>query len=136
MGENVFTEHPFTSVSSVVRALGLNVEVASMHSLSKGFLGECGVRGGYIVFENFDSAVMQQMIKLKSIELCSNTIGQLSVGLMVRPPSGDAAELYARERATVLKALRERAQVVTSTLSALDGITMPVIGGASTLSRR
>merc|ERR1712224_391696 len=78
-------------------------EVASFHSLSKGFLGECGVRGGYVAFENFDPEIMQQMIKLKSIELCSNTVGQLSVGLMVRPPTGSAAALYE----TNLKALKE-----------------------------
>lgn len=128
--ENVFTKHPFTSVSRIVHELGLKVEVASMHSLSKGFLGECGVRGGYCVFENLDPAVYQQMVKLKSIELCSNTIGQLSVGLMVRPPSGDAAALYASERGAVLEALQARAKIITSTLGAIEGISMPAIGGA------
>ena len=44
-----------------VRELGLPVEVASMHSLSKGFLGECGVRGGYATFENFDPDVLAQV---------------------------------------------------------------------------
>lgn len=128
--ENVFTEHPFKSLSAVVKGLGLDVEVASMHSLSKGFLGECGVRGGYAVFENFDEDVIAQFVKMKSIELCSNTVGQLSVGLMVRPPSADAKALYDKEVADVLAGLRERATILTRTMNSLEGITMPPIGGA------
>jgi len=128
--ENILTEHPFKSMSSVVKQQKLDVELASFHSLSKGFLGECGVRGGYCVFENFDAEVMQQLVKLKSIELCSNTIGQLSVGLMVRPPSADAATLYAQEKADVLGSLKAKAEVLRSALSKLEGISMPPIGGA------
>ena len=173
----MLTDHPFKSLSRVVRELGLPVEVASMHSLSKGFLGECGVRGGYAVFENFDPDVLAQVhmdmcthrhvhghactcmghtratsihvrctrlltrvpanplrqaqfVKMKSIELCSNTIGQLSVGLMVRPPSADAKPLYDQEKAEVLAGLRERAAILTETMNSLDGISMPPIGGA------
>jgi len=128
--ENVFTDHPFVSLSRVVRELGLPVEIASMHSLSKGFLGECGVRGGYAVFENFDEGVLAQFVKMKSIELCSNTVGQLSVGLMVRPPTADAKPLYDQEVADVLAGLRERADILTKTMNSLDGISMPPIGGA------
>lgn len=128
--ENVLTQHPFKSVSSVAHEIGVDVELASMHSLSKGFLGECGVRGGYLVLENFDEDVLQQLVKLKSIELCSNTIGQLSVGLMVRPPTADAAPLYEEERRMVLEELKAKAAVLTDTLRRLEGITMPAIGGA------
>ena len=128
--ENVFTDHPFKSLSRVVRELNLPVEITSMHSLSKGFLGECGVRGGYATFENFDPDVLAQLVKLKSIELCSNTIGQLSVGLMVRPPSADAKPLYDAEVKSVLAGLRERADILTSTMNTLEGISMPPIGGA------
>mmetsp|Transcript_12515 Transcript_12515/g.20988 ORF Transcript_12515/g.20988 Transcript_12515/m.20988 type:complete len:504 (+) Transcript_12515:128-1639(+) len=128
--ENVFTSHPFKSISRVVKELGLPIELTSMHSLSKGFLGECGVRGGYAVFENFAPEVIAQFIKLKSIELCSNTIGQLSVGLMVRPPIADAKLLYDTEMAAVLEGLRTRATILTETMNRLHGITMPEIGGA------
>lgn len=128
--ENILTQHPFKSMSSVVHEQNLDVELASFHSLSKGFLGECGVRGGYCVFENFDSEVMEQLVKLKSIELCSNTVGQLSVGLMVRPPSSDAAKLYSDEKASVLQSLKTKADVLRKKLSSLEGISMPPIGGA------
>ena len=128
--ENILTKHPFKSMSSIMHELNLDLEVVSLHSLSKGFLGECGVRGGYCIFENFDPEIMQQFVKLKSIELCSNTVGQLSVGLMVRPPVADAAALYAKEKKDVLDSLRQKAEILRETLSALEGISLPEIGGA------
>ena len=57
--------------------------------------------------------VLAQFVKMKSIELCSNTVGQLSVGLMVRPPSADAKALYDKEVAEVLAGLRVRDAVAT-----------------------
>ena len=128
--ENVLTAHPFKSMSSIVNEKKLDLEIASFHSLSKGFLGECGVRGGYCIFENFDPEVMEQFVKLKSIELCSNTIGQLSVGLMVRPPCADAEAVYEDEKKAVLDSLRTKAEILRKTLSALPGISLQEIGGA------
>ena len=57
-----------------------------MHSTSKGLLAEGGLRGGYLNLHNFNPDVMQQMIKLKSISLCSNSVGQIMVDLMCKPP--------------------------------------------------
>ena len=51
------------------------VELVSMNSISKGVMGECGLRGGYMETVNFSNRAEQQMYKLKSIELCSNTVG-------------------------------------------------------------
>lgn len=56
-----------------------NCELASLHSVSKGLLGECGLRGGYLYTHNFNPAVLEQLVKLKSINLCSNTVGQATV---------------------------------------------------------
>ena len=61
-------------------------ELASMHSVSKGLTGECGLRGGYVHLHNFSPKVWEQFFKLKSINLCSNTIGQSMVDLLVNPP--------------------------------------------------
>jgi alanine transaminase len=52
-----------------------SVEVLSLNSVSKGLLGECGFRGGYMEAHNFDEFASDQLYKLKSIELCSNTLG-------------------------------------------------------------
>jgi aspartate/methionine/tyrosine aminotransferase len=51
------------------------VELLSLNSVSKGLMGECGLRGGYLESYNLDPYVEDQLYKLKSIELCSNTIG-------------------------------------------------------------
>jgi len=63
------------------------VELISFNSVSKGMMGECGLRGGYFETHNLSAAAEAQIFKLKSIELCSNTIGQTAVELMVNPPS-------------------------------------------------
>lgn len=55
------------------------LELVSLHSTSKGFLGECGLRGGYMELDNFDPYALEQILKLRSITLCPNTIGQLLV---------------------------------------------------------
>lgn len=49
-------------------------------------MGECGLRGGYFEAYNLDSFAMDMLYKLKSIELCSNTIGQVATYLMIDPP--------------------------------------------------
>lgn len=52
-----------------------SVELLSLNSVSKGLLGECGLRGGYMEAHNLDPFASEQLYKLKSIELCSNTVG-------------------------------------------------------------
>lgn len=51
------------------------VELISLNSISKGMLGECGLRGGYMETHNLSNRAEQMFYKLKSIELCANTIG-------------------------------------------------------------
>jgi aspartate/methionine/tyrosine aminotransferase len=62
-------------------------QLISFHSTSKGITGECGIRGGYFEAINIDQDVLDQIYKLKSIFLCSNTIGQIMTDLMVNPPN-------------------------------------------------
>lgn len=57
-----------------------------MHSTSKGVIGECGIRGGYMELANLDPEVHAQLFKMKSINLCSNSVGQIMTELMVNPP--------------------------------------------------
>jgi aspartate/methionine/tyrosine aminotransferase len=90
--ENVYKEGTsFVSFRKVLETLGKevreNCELASLHSVSKGLLGECGLRGGYLYLHNFNPLVVDQLVKLKSINLCSNSIGQMMVELMVNPPT-------------------------------------------------
>jgi alanine transaminase len=109
-------------------------ELASLHSVSKGLLGECGLRGGYMYLHNFNPDIMQQIIKLKSINLCSNVIGQLMVELMVNPPlqgvSSQTTNLYLQERDVLFNSLKQRAQLVTSALRSMKNITCNEVEGA------
>ena len=70
-----------------------NITLASMHSISKGFYGECGRRGGYLELMNVDADVVSEFYKLASINLCSNLNGQICMALVMNPPkvclSGD-----------------------------------------------
>lgn len=89
---NIYKEdRPFISFRKVLSELGEpyanSVELISLHSVSKGLLGECGLRGGFFEAHNLDEFADQMLYKLKSIELCSNTIGQVATHLMIRPPS-------------------------------------------------
>jgi aspartate/methionine/tyrosine aminotransferase len=89
--ENIYNPKiPFISFRKVLAELGdpfkNSVELISLHSISKGFLGECGLRGGYFEIHNLETYANDILYKLKSMELCSNTIGQLAVQLMVDPP--------------------------------------------------
>jgi len=72
-------ENPFISFRKVLAEMGepyaSSVELISMHSVSKGLLGECGLRGGYFEAHNLDIYAGDMLYKLKSIELCSNTVG-------------------------------------------------------------
>ena len=77
---NVYKEgaefHSFRKILNTMPAkIRDSVELISLNSVSKGLLGECGFRGGYMETHNLDQYASEQIYKLKSIELCSNTIG-------------------------------------------------------------
>jgi alanine transaminase len=88
---NVYKEGTvFLSMRKVLHELGApyakSVELVSFNSISKGMMGECGLRGGYFETHNLSTFAEELLFKLKSIELCGNTIGQTAVELMVNPP--------------------------------------------------
>eukprot|EP00929_Paragymnodinium_shiwhaense_P111283 TRINITY_DN7907_c0_g1_i1.p1 TRINITY_DN7907_c0_g1~~TRINITY_DN7907_c0_g1_i1.p1 ORF type:complete len:523 (-),score=164.56 TRINITY_DN7907_c0_g1_i1:423-1991(-) len=127
--ENVYAQgKKFTSFKKVVMDMGAaakDVELVSFHSASKGFLGECGVRGGYMELHNIDKDFKAQLLKLASITLCSNTVGQLSIGLMVNPPKKgeESHSQYIAERDEIITSLGERASKLAKALNKLDGVT-------------
>ena len=112
-----------------------NVELVSLNSVSKGLLGECGFRGGYMEVHNLDSYASEQIYKLKSIELCSNTIGQLTALLMVDPPqrgveSEETVAKYEKEKNDIFDGLRTRAQLLTSTFNQMQNVKCSEVQGA------
>ncbi|VDL83724.1 unnamed protein product [Nippostrongylus brasiliensis] len=62
------------------------MELASFHSVSKGFMGECGLRGGYVEFFNLDPEVFVLFKKMISAKLCSTILGQVVIDALVNPP--------------------------------------------------
>lgn len=53
------------------------LELASFYSCSKGYMGECGLRGGYVQFDNIDPEVYVHFKKMISAKLCSTVLGQV-----------------------------------------------------------
>ncbi len=132
---NIYSTTPFTSFRKVVKEMGdaaKNVPLVSFHSVSKGFLGECGQRGGYFHLTNFPEDVSAQLYKLASISLCSNVTGQLTVGLMVNPPKENTPSYatYVSERDSILSSLKRRAIKLAAALNELEGVSCQPVEGA------
>jgi alanine transaminase len=131
--ENVYEEAlPFFSFKKVVMEANSPVQLVSFHSTSKGFLGECGLRGGYFELINFDPDVQAQLVKLVSIGLCSNTLGQIATGLMVAPPKeGDASyAAFRAEKDAIIESMKRRALRLVDGLNALEGVSCNAPQGA------
>eukprot|EP01027_Heterolobosea_sp_BB2_P022498 GEZU01033141.1.p1 GENE.GEZU01033141.1~~GEZU01033141.1.p1 ORF type:complete len:499 (-),score=198.56 GEZU01033141.1:69-1565(-) len=133
--ENIYqNKKPFHSFKKVLceSKYKNDVELVSFHSVSKGFLGECGRRGGYMELFNIDQQVVDELYKLASINLCPNVDGQLMVDLMVNPPKpGDASyEQYVSERDAIIQSLKRRAQTLVKKLNELEGVTCNEAEGA------
>ena len=101
-----------------------NVELASLHSISKGMVGECGHRGGYFELTGFDPEVVEQIYKFVSITLCSPVIGQCLVELMCNPPKeGEPSyELYKSEYDGIFAGLQKRATALYEAFKEMEGV--------------
>ncbi|KAI0872432.1 alanine transaminase-like protein [Hypoxylon argillaceum] len=100
------------------------VELASLHSISKGMVGECGHRGGYFDLIGFNKDVEEQIYKFVSIMLCAPVIGQCLVELMVNPPRpGDPSyPLYEQEYNGIFEGLKKRATALYEAFQEMEGV--------------
>jgi aspartate/methionine/tyrosine aminotransferase len=132
MADEVYQENIYAGeFISFAKALG-NEEVPlfSLHSVSKGFYGECGHRGGYLEVRNppkvkgADLDFVDLLLKQASVSLCSNTAGQLLVFLMVSPPveGSQPYEGFAQEKERILSELHEKATMVREAFAQMDGV--------------
>ena len=121
----------FTSFKQTLRELQKRepgkynyVELASLHSISKGMVGECGHRGGYFELVGFDEQVQAQIYKFISIMLCPPVIGQCLVEMMVHPPvDGEPSfELYRKEFDAIRDGLKERAYALYQAFKKMEGV--------------
>ena len=127
---NVFVGK-FHSFKAVLRGLQKaepgkydNVELASLHSISKGMVGECGHRGGYFEVTGFDTVVVEQIYKFVSITLCAPVVGQCLVEMMVNPPKeGEPSyELYKQEWDGIFAGLQKRATALYEAFKEMEGV--------------
>lgn len=100
------------------------VQLASLHSTSKGVSGECGQRGGYMELVGFTPEVKAVLFKLACISLCSVVSGQALVELMVNPPKrGDPSyETYHKETSQINSDLRERATTLHHAFEEMEDV--------------
>jgi alanine transaminase len=101
-----------------------HLELASLHSVSKGMVGECGHRGGYFELIGFDPEVAQEVYKFISIQLCPPVLGQCIVEMMVNPPKeGEPSyELYKEEYDGIFNGLKKRAYALYEAFKQMEGV--------------
>ncbi|KAL7406511.1 hypothetical protein ABVT39_021071 [Epinephelus coioides] len=135
--DNVYSSDcQFHSFKKVLYEMGPeyfnNVELASFHSTSKGYTGECGFRGGYMEVLNMDPKVKAQLVKLLSVRLCPPVPGQAAMDVIVNPPK-DHEPSYAqfiKEKSSVLGELALKARLTEEILNSVPGIKCNPVQGA------
>merc|ERR1712142_872954 len=133
---NVYAEgskfHSFKKVMMEMGAPYSDMEVASFMSCSKGYMGECGIRGGYAEVVNMDVGVMAMLQKSISAKLCPTVLGQACMDLVVNPPRpGDPShDSWSGEVSGTLASYAERAKLVADTLNSIEGFSCNTVQGA------
>jgi aspartate/methionine/tyrosine aminotransferase len=120
---------PFVSFAS--RLGDAPVALFSLHSTSKGFIGECGHRGGYLELRNPPPVAghagnfTDVLRKLASVSLCPNTAGQLLTWLMVSPPpeGSPSHTRFTAERDHILDQLLSKATMIREAFDEMEGVS-------------
>lgn len=140
--ENVYVpDKKFHSFKKVSRSMGYgekDIPLVSFQSVSKGYHGECGKRGGYMEVTGFSPEIREQIYKVASVNLCSNISGQILSSLVMSPPKvGDESyESYSAEKEGILSSLARRAKTLEDAFNSLEGITCNKAEGAMYLFPR
>ena len=122
---NVYAEgskfHSFKKVMFEMGAPYNELEVASFMTCSKGYMGECGIRGGYAEVINMDPSVFAMLQKSISAKLCPTVVGQACMDVVVNPPvSGDPSfSSFTAQVENTLASYAERAKLVADTLNSI-----------------
>ena len=135
IADEVYQENVYDADAGFVsfaRVLGRgDVPLFSVHSTSKGFYGECGHRGGYLEIRNAprirntDLSFTDLVLKQASVNICSNTVGQLMMYLLVNPPPENTAPYrrFTRERRKILEDLHDKAVMIRAGFDHMDGVS-------------
>ena len=133
IADEVYQENVYEAgFVSFARLLGRSeVPLFSVHSTSKGFYGECGHRGGYLEIRNAprvkdtDISFTDLVFKQATVNICSNTVGQLMMYLLVNPPP-ENSEPYLRftnERRRILEDLHDKAAMIRAGFDHMEGVS-------------
>ncbi|XP_065210755.1 alanine aminotransferase 1-like [Planococcus citri] len=134
--DNVYADgckfHSFKKVMTEMGPPYSKMELASFMSCSKGYMGECGLRGAYAEVINLDPQVKAMLFKLISAMLCPTVHGQVALECVVNPPQPgeESYETFTKEKTAVLQSLNERAKMVADTFNRMPGITCNPVQGA------
>ncbi|KAJ8715842.1 hypothetical protein PYW08_013127 [Mythimna loreyi] len=133
---NVYAEDSkFSSFKKVLMDLGppcSEMELASFMSVSKGYMGECGLRGGWMELVNMDPDVQANLYKTISASICPNTIGQCAIDMVARPPQpGEPSyDLWLQEKTDVLGSFKLRAKMIVEAFNKMGGFKCNEVQGA------
>lgn len=133
---NIYAEgsefHSFKKVAKEMGGEYADMELASFMSTSKGFMGECGYRGGYCEVINLDPDVKFQLFKSISAKLCPTVSGQSAMDAVVNPPRPNepSYELFQKEKSEVLGELALKGRMTTETLNTVEGVRCNEVMGA------
>lgn len=135
--DNIYGEGcEFHSLRSVVESMGEpysnKLMYASFHSTSKGYMGECGFRAGYMELRNWDPVVLAELNKLQSTRLCPPVTGQAVMDCVVNKPneSDESYALWKSEKDNIMNSLKEKAKLTAAGFNAIEGISCQTIQGA------
>ncbi|CAA0829476.1 Alanine aminotransferase 2- mitochondrial [Striga hermonthica] len=140
--ENIYVpDKKFHSFKKIARSMGYgekDISLVSFQSVSKGYYGECGKRGGYMEITGFSPEIREQIYKVASVNLCSNISGQILASLVMNPPKvGDESyESYSAEKDAILSSLARRAKSLEEAWNGLEGVTCNRAEGAMYLFPR
>eukprot|EP00768_Dysnectes_brevis_P005736 gnl/Dysnectes_brevis/426_a469_5296.p1 GENE.gnl/Dysnectes_brevis/426_a469_5296~~gnl/Dysnectes_brevis/426_a469_5296.p1 ORF type:complete len:466 (-),score=213.71 gnl/Dysnectes_brevis/426_a469_5296:87-1484(-) len=136
--ENIYDpEHfPFVSVHQVARELAakgecVGTQIISVHSASKGMLGECGYRGGYMHMYNIDKELVGAFDDILSMG-CPNITGMIAMSAMVAPPceGEDIYDLHTAEYTALLDSLKLKAGMVSEVFNSWERCSCVTPDGA------
>ncbi|XP_022129711.2 alanine aminotransferase 1 [Pieris rapae] len=134
--DNVYAEgSKFFSFKKVMMEMGEpynKMELASFMSVSKGYMGECGLRGGWMELVNLDPQVQANLFKAISAMLCPSSLGQSAVDCVAKPPApGEPSyDLWIKEKTQVLDSLNKRAKMIAETFNQMEGFKCNIVQGA------
>ncbi len=132
IADEVYQENIYTGeFISFAKALGnQDTPLFSLHSISKGYYGECGHRGGYLEVRNPPQVAgteldfVDLLTKNASVSLCSNTAGQVLTYLMVSPPEEGSPpyQKFIQEKQKILQELYEKATMIREAFDHMEGV--------------